>query len=143
MNNPSAGDVEKLIFNFGTNDIHFEKNGVEKFREPTFELIEKAKSLFPDAIIFIVCTLPMRNMYTYTVRNFHGFNRILNDVCQKMNCVFVDCFSSFLTSDLRDINKALYSRDNVHLNRRGLALLCAWLKAVINGENFYPIFDGR
>ena len=45
--NPYAGDVNKIIFNFGTNDIKYEKFSVNKFREPVINLINKTKKLFP------------------------------------------------------------------------------------------------
>ena len=130
--NPYAGDVNKIIFNLGTNDIKHEKFSVNKFKEPVISLINKTKKLFPCAVIVIVSVLPMKNMYKYTVKNFMKFNEILQEVATVCNCIFVDCFWDFLTPDKYDINPDLYCWDGLHLSREGLEFLGEWFYYLVN-----------
>lgn len=138
--NPSANDVDKIVFSFGTNDIKYETKGVKQFKEPIVKLIKKAKFYFPDAIILMQCTLPMRNTYWYTCSNFLGFNDILREVCCNYNCVFIDCFSDFLSRDKFDHNSRLYN-DPFHLNFWGRNILCKWLSKVCNSNSFNRVVE--
>ena len=61
--NAAANDVEKVILSFGTNDIHYAQKGIRHLVNPIFEVVNKVKSLFPGALIFIQSVLPMRNLY--------------------------------------------------------------------------------
>ena len=135
---PAADDVEKVVLCFGTNDVKFQKKGVGHLRSPVFDLINKVKGYFPGAIILVVSTLPMRNMYWYTAPNFLNFNDILRDASYKTNCYYVDCFSNFLSEDRYDYNKSLFA-DPWHLNRMGLGIFCSILKAVINCNSFSSV----
>ena len=126
-----AQNVDKIILCFGTNDIKHSKSGVRHLVSPVFSLINRCKSHFPGALIFICSNLPMRNMYNYTVHNFISFNNILRDACFKTNTYYLDCFDNFLSTDKMDYNRYLF-RDNLHLNRKGLGVLCSILKMVIN-----------
>ena len=79
----------------------------------------------------------MRKAYPYTVSNVNGFNRLLQDICWRFNCIYIDCFDKFLDGDYYDYNKFLYV-DWHHLNRRGLTVLAECLKCVINNADRYP-----
>ena len=138
--NPSANDVDKVILAFGTNDIKFETGGVKKFKDPIINLIKKTKFYFPDAIILVQCTLPMRNLYWYTCENFCGFNDILRGVCFNYNCVYIDCFHDFLSRDRFDHNRNLYN-DIFHLNYWGRNILCHWISKVCNSNSFNRVLD--
>ena len=102
------------------------------------KLINKVKSCFPGAIVLVMSTLPMKNMYWYTCQNFLEFNDILRNVSYKTNTYYVDCFSNFVSEDGYDHNKYLFN-DPFHLNRKGLGILCSILKAVINCDSFSSI----
>ena len=128
-------DVEKIIFSFGTNDIKHSKFGVRHLRKLVDELVDMTKCLFPAAIILFQCCLPIRCMYPYIARNVVDFNNMLREICYFNNCVYVDCFSSFLTSNLNSCNRNLY-HDWLHLNNRGVGVLCTWLKFVVNENSF-------
>ena len=138
---PAANDIEKVILSFGTNDIKFATRGVKHLTGLVYDLINKVKSYFPGALIFVQCTLPIRNQYWYTVSNVLGFNSILREACMKTNCSYIDCFEDFLSYDRYDYNKALYRGDPWHLNKRGLGILCTWLKAVINRDYFNRVIN--
>jgi len=127
-----AYEVEKVVINMGTNDIRFDKGGVKKHEKSAEEVLAKAHALFPGAQVIVICTLPMRNIYTYTVRNFMGINWLLEDLCVKFNCTFVDCFMDFLRDDLWDINRGLYCFDGLHLNRFGIQVLTKWFSYIVN-----------
>ena len=133
--NPSADDVDKIIFSFGTNDIRSQKYGVNKFKKPIKELIYKAKDFFPQASIFFQSVLPMKVISTYTAKNVIDFNRLLIEICRTERCSYIDCCYDFVYGN--DYNKLLF-RDNLHLNKRGLGLLCRWLKHTINHGTFNP-----
>ena len=136
--NPSADDVEKVILSFGTNDIKHARNGVNHLVSPVFDVINKVKTLFPGALIFVQCTLPMRNIYWYTAPNFLSFNDILWDVSSKTNCYYIDIFQEFLSPDRFDHDQSLFW-DHLHLNSRGLGILCVWLKWLVNCDSFNPV----
>ena len=135
FNNPSSNDVDKVIFSFGTNDIKYQKNGVYKFKKLILNLINKTKELFPHVTIFFQSVLPMKLQSYYTANNFLTFNRLLIDLCMSERCSFIDCFYDFVSGN--DYNRVLY-KDNLHLNKRGIGLLCRWLKHTINHQTFNP-----
>ena len=128
-------DVEKIIFSFGTNDIKFSKFGVRHLRKLIVDLVDMTKCLFPAAIILFQCCLPIRCMYPYIARNVLDFNNMLREISFYNNCVYIDCFSSFLTRDFNSCNRDLY-HDWLHLNNKGVGVLCTWLKFVINENSF-------
>ena len=132
---PSSNDVDKIIFSFGTNDIKYQKNGVYKFKKLILNLINKTKELFPHVTIFFQSVLPMKLQSYYTANNFLTFNRLLIDLCMSERCSFIDCFYDFVSGN--DYNRLLY-KDTLHLNKRGLGLLCRWLKHTINHQTFNP-----
>jgi alkylated DNA repair dioxygenase AlkB/lysophospholipase L1-like esterase len=133
-------EVEKVLLNLATNDIRFESGGVGKHAKSAEDVVAKARTMFPGAQIIVICTLPMRNIYRYTVDNFLGINGILEGLCIKYNCTFVDCFWDFLSDDRRDINRGLYCFDGLHLNRYGIAVLTNWVSYIIN-NNFNNVIN--
>ncbi len=135
--NPAADDIEKVILSFGTNDIKYDssRSGVDKLRVPIGNLIAKVKHLFPGAVVLIQSVIPMRNVYWYTSRNVLGLNDLFLHLCNKYNCVYVDCFKDFLSSDKCDNNKRLFN-DHFHLNYYGRKVLCSWLWCIINSSSF-------
>ena len=135
---PAADDIEKVVLAFGTNDIKDARYGVKHLKNDVFNLINKVKGYFPGAVILVLSTLPMKNMFWYTCQNFINFNHILKDVCYKTNCYYVDCFDNFVNEDCSDYNKLLF-RDPWHLNKKGLGLLCTILKGVINWNYFSSV----
>ena len=136
--NAAANDVEKVILSFGTNDIHYAQKGIRHLVNPIFEVVNKVKSLFPGALIFIQSVLPMRNLYWYRAVNFLSFNDMLRNISSRTNSFYVDCFEDFLSDDGYDHNRALFW-DYLHLNKRGLGILCTWFKAIINRDSFNSI----
>ena len=137
----AATDVEKIIFSLGTNDIKFARRGVSHLKRHIIELIEKAKFLFPDAIILFQCCLPIRNIYNYTVKNVLNFNSMLKSLCYDLNCVYVDCFRLFLSADESDHNHSLFY-DWLHLHWNGKGVLGNFLCHVIN-QNSYLCCDSK
>lgn len=128
-----AGDVRKIIFNFGTNDVvqcRYNRQGKSKIfkcKEHVFNLISRTRNLFPEANIYIIPVLPMKNLYHYTVPNVLNFNQFLEEAATQFVCVYLDCVRYFLTYDLYDINRYLYSWDGLHLNGKGLKILGNWI----------------
>ena len=135
-----AGDVEKIIFSLGTNDIKFSRRGVNHLKRYLVDLIDKAKSLFPGAIILFQCCLPIRDLYWYTVDNVLDFNKMLKSLCFNFNCVYVDCFRLFLSADEKDHNTGLFY-DWLHLNWNGKGILCNFLYYVINQNSYNLVLD--
>ena len=135
-NNASAGDIEKIIFNLGTNDIKFSRRGVGHLKKYIVELVTKTKMWFPDSIIIFQCCLPIKNVYNFTVSNVLEFNKILKDVCNTfLNCLYNDCFWDFVDSNYFDCDSELY-RDWLHLNKNGLGVLCSWIKYIVHKDSF-------
>ena len=126
-----------MILSFGTNDILYTRKGVNHLVSPVFEAINKVKTLFPGALIFVQSVLPMRNIYWYTADNFLGFNDILREVSSKTNAYYIDIFDEFLSPDRYDHDKSLFW-DYIHLNKSGLIILCDWLKWIVNCDSFNP-----
>ena len=138
VNHPAAGDIEKVILSFGTNDIKHSSKGVRHLRNLVSDLIYKVRSYFPDSTIIIQSCLPIRAMYQYTISNVLNFNKILIELCTTLKCMYLDCFRDFLTPDGRFQNRTLF-HDWLHLNKRGLCILAGWYKYVINIDSFNPI----
>ena len=141
--NPKAiHKVNKVIISVGTNDIKFynchSRNLRGEFKPKLVDLIRDMKQLFPGASIAFHTLLPIRIMYNYTVDSVHMFNNLLLDVCAQFGCIFFDCFSRFLDNDGIHPNRLFY-RDNWHLNKVGLKVLCRALKFLIYGNIFNPI----
>ena len=138
FNHGDKVDVDKIIFSFGTNDIRFEtKNIYNKFYRDIVELIEKTKCLFPKSTIFVQTVLPMRIVNTLTAQNVLEFNRLLVDICIKLGCPIIDCFRDYVSPDGYDYNRRFY-RDDLHLNSRGIGVLCRWFKYVLYETVFNP-----
>ncbi len=130
--------VDRVVLCFGTNDIKHARNGVDHLKNDVFRLIENIRQFFPGPIILVLSVLPMKNLYWYTATNFLRFNSILQDVCFKTNSYYVDCFNNFLADDRYDYNHQLF-KDDYHLNRKGLGILCSILKNVINFDCYSSI----
>ncbi len=133
-----ADNVDKVVLCFGTNDIKNAWQGVGHLKHPIFDLVSKVKRYFPSATVLVFNVLAMRNRYWFTVRNCLMFNDILQDVCYRTNSYYVDCFSNFLSNDKMDYNTRLF-RDDVHLNRKGIGVLCSIFKNIINNDSFSSI----
>ena len=138
--NEAADDVEKIIFSLGTNDIKYSVRGVRHLKRYLIDLVVKAKSLFPGAIILFQSCLPIRNLYWYTVPNVHAFNKMIRDLCYDYNCVYINCFRDFLDDYGNDINTSLY-RNWLHLNWDGKGIFCSWLKSIISKNSYNSIID--
>ena len=136
MNN----DVEKVIFNLGTNDIKHARSGVFHLKKYLSDLINMTKELFPAAVILFQSCLPIKCVYSYIGRNVCDFNAMLRDLCLDHNCVFVDCFRVFLSRSGSEVNANLY-HDWLHLNNRGVGVLSTWLKFIVNENSFDRVVD--
>ncbi len=130
-----ANDIEKIIFSLGTNDIKHSRFGVQHLKKYLVDLINMTKDLFPAAIVLFQCCLPIKCVYPYIARNVLDFNALLKELCLENNCVYIDCFVDFLTSDRIFRNNELY-HDWLHLNNRGVGVLSTWLKFIINENSF-------
>ncbi len=117
--------VKQIILSLGTNDIkHYRvDNGrgrratpgdVGKFYYPILNLVKSLRRHFGTEVsIYFTSVLPMKVMYTYTARNFLNFNRLLQEICSKSKCGYLNWFKYFLDSDGCDYNKDLYA-DPIH-----------------------------
>ena len=75
-------------------------------------------------------------LHSYIVKNVLDFNNLLKDLCLMNNCVFLDCFSDFLTRDFRSCHSELY-HDWLYLNiMKVVGLLSTWLNIVVNEHSF-------
>ncbi len=133
-------DIEKVIFNLGTNDIKHARSGVLHLKKYLSDLINMTKELFPAAIILFQSCLPIKCVYSYIAGNVLDFNTMLRDLCLDYNCVFVDCFRVFLSCDGSQVNDNLY-HDWLHLNNRGVGVLSTWIKFLINENCFDRIVN--
>ena len=135
-----SDNVDKIIISIGTNDIKYSQRGIGHLRKYLIELANIAKDLFPYATLIFQSCLPMKVAYKYTVRNVLDFNALLREICFSRDCVYLDCFNSFLSSDNKDYNENLYS-DWLHLNGKGLAILAKWFKYIVNQTSFDRIVN--
>ena len=135
-----SDNIDKIIVSIGTNDIKYSQHGVGHLRKFLIELANTAKDLFPHATLIFQSCLPIKVTYSYTVRNVLDFNSLLREICLSLDCVYLDCFNSFLSSDREDYNKYLYS-DWLHLNGKGLAILAKWFKYVVNQSSFDKVVN--
>ena len=144
MENPeSLGKVDKVVICIGTNEIKFFNSNAKSvskcFGGALSKLVEKIRTLFYNAQIIFQSILPIRIIYKYTVKSVHLFNRLLIEICQKFGCLFFDCFSDFLDRNEWDINLDLYRDKKLHLNERGVGVLCRALKFIIYNNVYCPV----
>lgn len=147
--------VRQVIVSVGTNDIiHYRTDNGRKslatpgnmavFSKPLENVVNRLRYHFGnDVTICFQSVLPMRNLYTYTVKNFLGFNCLLKEICHNMGCRYLDWFNLFLDADGYDINFSLFA-DNVHLNRDGYNLIHRCLKNLVDSDrfsNFYKFYQ--
>ena len=141
--NPSSiRKVDKIILNVGTNEVKFfnsfDKNISSYFYSPLCKLVQTLKYLFRNAQIIFQSILPIRICYKFNVKSVHLFNRLLMGICESYGCIFHDCFGLFLDAWEWDINSSLYSSRGIHLNNKGLGILCRTLKFLIYRNVFNP-----
>ena len=138
----SISKVDKVIINVGTNEVkHFNsyyRKISDYFWGPLCKLVQKIKQLFYNAQIIFQSVLPIKIIFTYNIKSIHLFNRLLINICERYGCIFHDCFGLFLDHAEWDINYSLYSRKGIHLNERGLGVLCRALKYVIYHNVYNP-----
>lgn len=131
-NSDRVSHVRQIIFSIGTNDIKIHRQDIGRFKKSICQLVTKARKIFGEHVnIHFQSTLPMRNLYTYTIDNFIGFNNLLKEICKELYCCYFDCFNEFLDYEHYDHNKYLFA-DHLHLNRRGYAVLQNCLASIIN-----------
>ena len=142
--------VDKIIINIGTNEIKgfncYAKNVADSFWSPLSKLVQCIKCHFDKAQIIFRSVLPIRLWYKYNAESVHLFNELLINVCKTYGCIFYDCFRMFLDEYNNDINWDLYqyswkgNRFNlgIHLNDRGLGVLCRALKYAVNHNIHNP-----
>ena len=148
QSNPEkAARVRQIIFSLGTNDIKFYRkdNGrgnmatpgdLSKFHRPLTNLVKSARYNFGnDVNIYFQSVLPMRVLYSYTTKNFEGFNVLLRQICNEMNCKFLDWFKLFLNDVGNDYNSNLFA-DSIHLNRKGYDVLHRCLKFAVDADRY-------
>ena len=138
LNSEKVSRVKQVILSMGTNDIKFlSKGSVNMFQGHIEQLIHSIRYHFgKDVHICIKSVLPMRIMYTYTVKNFLDFNEMLQHISYCMGCTYLDCFGYFLDEQMRDINRGLYV-DPFHLNGYGYKVLEKCLKEAVDVDRYY------
>lgn len=142
--------VDKIIINIGTNEIKgfncYVKNVADCFWSPLSKLVQCIKYHFDKAQIIFQSILPIRLWYKYNAESVHLFNQLLINVCKTYGCIFYDCFKLFLDEHNNDINWDLYQyswkgkrfNQGIHLNERGLGVLCRALKYAVNHNIHNP-----
>ena len=125
------------FFNCHRRDVNF-------LWTPLRKLVQCLKYLYSRAQIVFQSILPVEICYMYTVDAFNGYNRMLFDLCREYGCIYYDCFGLFLDFNdyFVDINRDLYAdagmKMKIHLNDRGLKVLCRELKYIIYHNTFNP-----
>lgn len=142
--------VDKIIINIGTNEIKgfnsFTKSVSRYFRAPLIELVQCLRYHFSNAQLVFQSVLPIRRWYKYNVQSVHLFNHLLIEICQAYGCIFFDCLELFLDGNLHDINWDLFRyswsgnrfNQGIHLNEKGLGVLCRALKYVVYHNIYNP-----
>ena len=118
-------NVRQIIFSVGSNDIKLHKHDFGRFKTPLCQLVTTTRKFFgEDVNIHFQSVHSMRNLYTYTIDNFLGFNKLLMEIGWELYCYYFDCFNEFLDYEHYDHNNTynLFA-DHMHLNRRVYAVL--------------------
>jgi alkylated DNA repair dioxygenase AlkB len=120
---------EKVIIAFGTNDVRFHGGFVydhrtkNKVQRELCVLVEDLRKFYGRSVDVVLAEVPpLRPVFDFTVGNVHMFNRIVNCAAHVKRCKVAYWMSNFLTEE-RLFNESLFSRDGVHLNKYGYALL--------------------
>ena len=135
--NPS--NVDKVIMSIGTNDIRYCRNGVGHLFFPVRNLVQKVKTLFPLARIYIQSLIPIRYHQNNPgnlkiVENVLEFNKLLLKAAAEENCFFFNMFDKFLDPTPARVPIPHYYRDAVHLSSAGLSILARSYIEIIRGR---------
>lgn len=139
--------VNNIFICVGTNDIrNCRENGVRHLKSPLVRLAQHIKLLFPDAVVWFQCIIPLPLQHEYSVQNVEQFNALLYEVCIHNKTYFLDVFEDFLCYDY--ISDSFYRDEyyyvdtkNIHLNKRGLITLAKSYKRKIHSNRirFNPL----
>ena len=81
--NPSTR-VKKVFLSFGANDIRYCKKGIKHLKNPVGDIMKTAKTLFPDARIFVQSLPPVHpNGLNQIPGNVIAMNQLIFDRCSR------------------------------------------------------------
>ena len=134
-------NIEKLILCVGTNDIrNIRGTGVKHLKSPLVKLFKKAKTLFPNAKVFVQSLLPLPIQNECTKNNVLNFNHILFDLCTKQHIYYLNLFHYFLGHDgLRSQKLFPGNNNDVHLRNSAIGFLARFYIRTIHSKRFNPL----
>ena len=136
----NVDSVKRVILSVGTNDIRYCRSGVGHLYYPILNLVNKIKTYFPDATVFVQSLLPirynaMRPENPHVVRNVTELNKLLIKAAANIgDCFYFDICDKYYDRRNGVPIDRLY-RDNVHLSRSGLSILAKAYIQIIRGRN--------
>ena len=134
--------VEKVFVCVGANDIrNCRNNGVRHLKSPLVSLVDQIKMIFPDALVWFQCLLPLPMQHQYSVRNVEQFNKLLLEVCTYKEVYFLGhVFKKFLVFNLMSNcylrRESLFpNRVNIHPNKLGLSIIASHYIRLIHSNS--------
>jgi alkylated DNA repair dioxygenase AlkB len=124
--------IGRLIVAFGTNDVRYKKGNFEAIGDALKRIVEDARSSFGIKRIFLAHLIPLRPDYRHTVANVVGYNDVVNRVAAELRCEIL-CWTCHFLDKSYNFNHRLFSRDGIHLNRKGyrvLSELVSWVNQI-------------
>ena len=126
--------AKKVFIMLGVNDIAL-YGGLDRAIEYWEIFLTSLEEASPDAVFFIESCLPVYHEAEYEYWNnalFDDFNLLLQDLCEKHGCVYVELASYF--KDKNNSLDAKYCSDKLcHLTHTGSAL---WVEQLKNPANY-------
>ena len=117
-----VGKPDKMFVMIGTNDIGSATGTPETVALNALAMIERVKHESPSTKLHIVSTFPSSNGLR-SAENHAEINRLLKDVCERTQTVFID-----LWDDMQGILDNSISADRLHVTARGYYI---WSNALL------------
>ena len=133
-------NIQKLFLCVGTNDIRHAHYGIRHLKNPFINMLKTAKQLFPNSTIYCQSLIPLPIMKSNTVRNVSSMNSLIFDACTRQRVFYLDVFCTFLNRyGFR--SELFFPRnvDDIHPNKRGIAVLAKHYIYSIRTKTFNPV----
>lgn len=128
--------VKTVIICLGTNDIRHCQGKVNHLFFPFSQLIDKIRSYYPNAVIYLQSLLPQKIAHKHVVDNVLNFLHVLQDLCNSKHVYYIDVFDKFLNSNEYP-NTSLFKPDGIHPNYYGRKILAREFINRIRGKFDY------
>ena len=138
--------VKKLFLSFGANDIRYCTQGVNHLKTPVSDLMKTAKTLYPNARVFVQAIPPVHpNGQEKIPSNVCAMNNLIFDRCSRHKLFYLDVFWAFIDRS-GNRNERLFPKCDykgfydIHPSpKAGMPVLAKFYLRIIHSKWFNPM----